>query len=61
MVERRKLGVQDSLWLVMDRPNNLMVVDCVMWTAEPLDRELTQRVMVERLWDRYSVFRSRGA
>ena len=24
---RRRLGVQDALWLEMDRPHNLMVVD----------------------------------
>ena len=60
MVRRRELGTQDALWLVMDRPNNLMVVDCVMWTAEPLDLERTKAVMAERLWDRYPVFRSRA-
>ena len=37
MGERRRLGIQDALWLEMDRPNNLMVVDSVIWTAEPLD------------------------
>ncbi len=37
MADRRPLGVQDALWLEMDRPNNLMVVDSVIWTAEPLD------------------------
>ena len=35
--ERQRLGIQDALWLEMDRPNNLMVVDSVVWTAEPLD------------------------
>lgn len=55
---RKKLGVQDSLWLLMDRPNNLMVVDSVIWTAEPLDRDRTREVIVERLWNRYPVFRS---
>ena len=42
----------------MDRPNNLMVVDSVIWTAEPLDRDRTWEVLVERLWNRYPVFRS---
>ena len=60
MVERHKLGVQDALWLVMDRPNNLMVVDSVIWTAEPLDVERARDVIVERLWNRYPVFRSRA-
>ena len=59
-MERRRLGVQDALWLVMDRPNNLMVVDSVTWTAEPLERDRARDVLVERLWDRYPVFRSRA-
>ena len=46
MKQRRRLGVQDALWLEMDQPNNLMVVDSVVWTAEPLDfakvREVVQ-------------------
>jgi diacylglycerol O-acyltransferase / wax synthase len=29
---RRRLSTQDQFWLEMDRPNNLMVVDAVMWT-----------------------------
>ncbi len=60
MVERKKLGIQDALWLVMDRPENLMVVDSVIWTAEPLDRDRARKVIVERLWNRYPVFRSRA-
>ena len=37
MEQRRRLGIHDALWLEMDKPNNLMVVDSVVWTAEPLD------------------------
>ena len=58
MTWRRRLGVQDALWLQMDRPNNLMVVDSVVWTAEPLDWDRVREVLGERLWDRYPVFRS---
>ena len=43
MAELARLGVQDALWLEMDRPNNLMVVDSVAWTAEPLDRQGPRR------------------
>ncbi len=52
------MGVQDALWLEMDRPGNLMVVDAVMWTAEPIDWHEFGTVVRERLWDRYRVFRS---
>ncbi len=57
---RRRLGIQDALWLEMDRPNNLMVVDSVIWTAEPLDFGALRAVVEERLLDRYPVFRSRA-
>ena len=60
MEERRRLGVQDALWLEMDRPNNLMVVDSVIWTAEPLDFARVRAVLEERLLERYPVFRSRA-
>ena len=42
MGARQPLGVQDALWLEMDRPGNLMIVDSLFWTATPLD------------WDRYT-------
>ncbi|KZS74447.1 hypothetical protein A4G29_03485 [Mycobacterium kansasii] len=58
MAERRRLGIQDSLWLEMDRPNNLMVVDTVVWTADPLDWSRVRQVIEERLTTRYPVFRS---
>jgi diacylglycerol O-acyltransferase len=58
MRERQRLGVQDSLWLEMDRPSNLMVVDSLVWTETPLDWERFECVARERLWDRYPVFRS---
>ncbi len=60
MAERRRLGVQDALWLEMDRPNNLMVVDSVAWTSDPLDWSRVRQVMEERFITRYPVFRSRA-
>ncbi len=60
MADRRRLGLQDALWLEMDRPNNLMVVDSVVWTADPLDWDQVRQVLEERLSTRYPVFRSRA-
>ena len=60
MSERQPMGVQDALWLEMDRPSNLMVVDALMWTAEPVDWDRFTDTVKERLWDRYRVFRSRA-
>jgi diacylglycerol O-acyltransferase len=57
--ERRRLGVQDALWLEMDRPNNLMVVDSVVWTAEPVEWDRLVEVIRDRMVERYPVFRSR--
>jgi len=58
MSERQQMGVQDALWLEMDRPSNLMVVDSLVWTTGPIDWERFTSVAKERLWDRYRVFRS---
>jgi diacylglycerol O-acyltransferase len=58
VADRRRLGIQDALWLEMDRPNNLMIVDTVVWTADPLDWSRVRRVIEERLIARYPVFRS---
>ncbi|MGZ4769314.1 MAG: WS/DGAT domain-containing protein [Ilumatobacteraceae bacterium] len=58
MNERGPLGVQDALWLEMDRPTNLMVVDSLVWTSTPVDWRRMRAVVRERLWDRYRVFRS---
>ncbi|MFP5488444.1 MAG: wax ester/triacylglycerol synthase domain-containing protein, partial [Acidimicrobiia bacterium] len=55
---RQRMGVQDALWLEMDRPTNLMVVDSLFWTTEPIDWDRFTEVVRERLWDRYRVFRS---
>lgn len=57
---RHRLGIQDELWLEMDRPQNLMVVDSVIWTAEQLNFSKVREVVEERLIQRYPVFRSRA-
>lgn len=58
MGERRRLGVQDALWLEMDKPGNLMVVDSLFWTATPIDWDRYRELARARLWERYPVFRS---
>lgn len=58
MSERQRLGVQDALWLEMDKPGNLMVVDSLFWTAGPIDWDRYREATKERLWDRFPVFRS---
>ena len=34
---QRPMSAQDALWLTMDRPNNLMVIDGVMLFESPPD------------------------
>jgi diacylglycerol O-acyltransferase len=58
MAGRQRLGVQDALWLEMDKPGNLMVVDSLFWTATPIDWDRYRAVSKERLWNRFPVFRS---
>ena len=55
---RRPMSVQDALWLTMDRPNSLMVVDSIMWMEEP-DWDAVTDVVRERLVDRFPVFGAR--
>jgi diacylglycerol O-acyltransferase len=47
------------MWLNMDRPNNLMVIDGVMWFDAPIDRDMFRAMLQRRLVDRYPVFSQR--
>jgi WS/DGAT/MGAT family acyltransferase len=47
------------MWLHMDRPNNLMVIDGVMWFDAPIDRDRLRAIVQRRLVDRYPVFSQR--
>jgi WS/DGAT/MGAT family acyltransferase len=47
------------MWLNMDRPTNLMVIDAVLWFDGPLDWARLARVVERRLLDRFPVFRQR--
>ena len=50
------MSVQDALWLTMDRPNNLMVVDGVMTLERPVGYDSVRRVYEDAL-ERFPVFR----
>ena len=43
------MSVQDSLWLTMDRPNNLMVVDGAMVLTEPVTLDQVRAVYADAL------------
>lgn len=56
MPERRTIGPVDTMWITMDRPSNLMVIDGVMWFDEMIDFDRLGPMLSHRLVDRYPVF-----
>ena len=56
---RRHMPAQDSFWLELDRPNNLLVNTSLVWTSEPVDPHRLRQVILERVVDRYPVFSQR--
>ncbi|MDH3958685.1 MAG: WS/DGAT domain-containing protein [Actinomycetota bacterium] len=56
MSARVTLSPNDSLWLNMDSPENLMVIEGVMWFDEPLEPEAVTRALRERMVEPYPVF-----
>ena len=56
---RRTVDPVDTIWLNMDRANNLMVIESLMTTAEPVDRSRFLEVLRSRVLDRYPVFGQR--
>ncbi|MGK2938874.1 MAG: wax ester/triacylglycerol synthase family O-acyltransferase [Solirubrobacteraceae bacterium] len=56
---RHALPAADASWLHMDRPENLMVINAVMWTDEPLAVGALREVLQTRLVDRFPRFHQR--
>jgi WS/DGAT/MGAT family acyltransferase len=56
MAARVALSPNDSLWLNMDTPENLMIIESVMWFEEPLDPEAVLETLRTRLLAPYPVF-----
>ena len=59
MTGLRSMGAVDAIWLAMDSPDNLMVIDSVMMLEGPVDWERLASVVQRRLVDRYPVFTQR--
>jgi diacylglycerol O-acyltransferase len=53
------MSTQDALWLTMDRPNNLMVIDGVMLLAENPGLDAVRELIEERIRGRFPVFSRR--
>jgi len=49
----------DTIWLNMDRPNNLMIIEAIMMFDEPVDWRRLRDMLQRRLVERFPVFRQR--
>jgi len=58
-VQRRTIQPVDTIWLNMDRGDNLMVIESVMMTRGRLDRDRLVVAVEERVLARYPVFHQR--
>jgi WS/DGAT/MGAT family acyltransferase len=56
---RRSIDPVDTIWLNMDRADNLMVIESVLLLDGPVDWDRFARVVRRRMVDRYPVFRRR--
>ncbi|HEX5535335.1 MAG TPA: wax ester/triacylglycerol synthase family O-acyltransferase [Actinomycetales bacterium] len=59
MTQRRPVTPVDSMWLAQDRPNNLMVINAVMFLDGPVDVGRLDDVLRRRLVARFPVFHQR--
>jgi diacylglycerol O-acyltransferase / wax synthase len=53
------MGAADAAWLHMDRPTNLMVVNIVVSTEQPMDAAALTHILETRLLTRFRRFRQR--
>lgn len=58
-MQRRSIDPVDTIWLNMDRGDNLMVIESLMTTHGPLDWDRVAEALGERVLARYPVFRQR--
>ncbi|MGN6130754.1 MAG: wax ester/triacylglycerol synthase domain-containing protein, partial [Nocardioidaceae bacterium] len=56
---RRPIDPVDTIWLNMDRANNLMVIESLTMLESPMDWDRFLRVLERRVRDRYPVFTQR--
>ena len=52
----RNIAPADDLWLRMDTPTNLMVIESMIWLSGALDEDRAYEVLNRRLVQRYPVF-----
>lgn len=55
----RRMAVEDSLWLTLDRPENQMVVTSLLWTTAEVDPDRLRDLVRARVLDPHPVLRRR--
>lgn len=55
--ERVRIPLRDQLWLFMDRPDNLMYINCLVWFAEVPDWDRVTEAIESRMVEPFPVFR----
>ena len=56
---RRPVDPVDTIWLNMDRADNLMVIESLMMLDGPVDWDRFKATVEHRILDRFPVFRQR--
>lgn len=54
---RVKIPLRDQLWLHMDRPDNLMYINSLMWFDEVPDWDAVLETIADRMVDQFPVFK----
>lgn len=60
MAAPQRMSSSDTAWLHMDRPDNLMIVNCVFWFDQPLDWDRVAAAFADRLVPAYPRFAQRA-
>ena len=60
-IRAERMDPADVVWLHMDRPTNLMVVNTVLWFDVPVDQASVLQAFQERVVWRFRRFRQRAA
>lgn len=55
--DRVRIPLRDQLWLLMDRPDNLMYINSLLWFEEIPDWDKVAEAIATRMVDPYPVFR----
>lgn len=58
-MRRRPIDPVDTIWLNMDRPNNLMVIESLIMLATPADWDKVEDVLINRMANKFPVFLQR--